>query len=238
MAQKPVPGGMIDPITHYVVNCFGDVLEGRHTLEQIFKECPIVGDKEGTSSSLSIHISRIMEVLEINLEAKSKNYTDPALCAVFMINNWNYVVLKVIISEMATILGHDWIIKHTTKVHQNLEHYQRTWDKVLELLMLDSNEREMLNVVEDSMKEKLELFNKRVNDMFSVQSTWFILDGQLREKIRISVEKNLLPALENFTARFQKLIGKDAYEYAMFDTDALLNNLFRGNKIGNLLMGM
>ncbi|KAK7276066.1 hypothetical protein RIF29_17198 [Crotalaria pallida] len=237
MAQKPVPGGMTDPITHYVVNCFSDVLEGRHTLEKIFKECPMVGDKEGTFSSLSIQMARTMEVLESNLETKSKNYADPALSAVFMMNNWNYVVQKVTGSEMATILGDDWILKHTIKIQQNLEHYKRTWDMVLDLLKLDSNETVTPNAAARSMKKKLELFNKQFKEMCSVQSTWFVLDEQLREKIRLSIGQHILPTHENFAVRFQNLLGKDA-GYAMLDIDALLDNLFRGNKIGNLLMGM
>ncbi|KAK7276064.1 hypothetical protein RIF29_17196 [Crotalaria pallida] len=232
--QKDTPNGGIDPISHHVKRCLIVVLEGRHTLEQVLNEYPTVGDRKGTSSSLPIQMEQVMELLDSNLEARSKNYTDPALGYLFMMNNCSYIVQRVKDNELATTLGDDWIKKHTTKFHKNLKDYQRTWDKVLNILKMEGNESA------ESMKKKLKLFNKEFKEMCIVQSTWFVLDEQLREQLRICIQDNLLPSYGNFIWRFQNLYGKHAYEYieyGMYDIDALLNDLFRGNEISNLKTG-
>jgi hypothetical protein len=50
------------------------------------------------------------------------------------------------------------------------------------------------------------------DDLCRVQSSWFIFDEQLKEEIRISIEKLLLPAYENFIGRFHNIadVGKHA----------------------------
>ncbi|KAE9606026.1 hypothetical protein Lal_00024704 [Lupinus albus] len=236
MVPKVIPHDRIDLVTYLVENCFNIVLEYTDTLEQIFKDYPIpmVGDREGTSSILSIQMDRIMELLQNNLEAKSKNYTDPAFGYVFLMNNYNYI-LHMATCGLETNLGSDWIKKHTTKLQQNLEHYQRTWDKVLDILKLDSNESMTPLAATESMKENLRLFNQKFKQICSIQTTWFVFNEQLREEIKISIGKMLLAAYENFIGRFQTLVGKDAYEYneyVMFDIEALLNNLFLGKQNG------
>ncbi|KAK7276046.1 hypothetical protein RIF29_17177 [Crotalaria pallida] len=229
VAQKPAPNGGIDPVTHHVKSCLGAVFDGRDALEQVFKEYPIPmvadGNREPKTSSFSNLIARIMELLYNNLEAKSKNSAEPALGYVFLMNNYKYILFSGKY-DLETILGNDWFIKHTTKMQQNLEDYQRTWDKVLEILKLDDNE------AEESMKEKLKLFNMQFKETCSVQSTWFLLNGWPRIQIRIYIEKLLLPTYGNFIGKFQSFLGKDAdkfVEYGMYDIDALLNDLFRGS---------
>ncbi|KAF3956363.1 hypothetical protein CMV_018500 [Castanea mollissima] len=88
------------------------------TLEQVFDEnvVPSKGVSPSSSSSLSVQMDWIMELLEGNLEAKSKIYKDPALSSVFMMNNGRYIVQKVKDSELGGLLGEDWIRKHNAKV--------------------------------------------------------------------------------------------------------------------------
>ncbi|KAE9596064.1 putative exocyst complex component Exo70, cullin repeat-like-containing domain-containing protein [Lupinus albus] len=240
-SQKVVTEDGIDPtITYMVERCFRVFLEDRGgTLKKIFKEFPMVGDREGTYI-----LDWIRGLLESNVEAKSKNYTDTAFAQVSTMNNHNYIVQNAIYPGLGefNISSNEWkqILRgYNTNIQQNLEQYQRTWDKLLDLLKLDSNESVMPNVAAESMKEKLKLFNKQFKETCKVQSTWYVPKKLLREKIRISIEKILLPAYGNFIARFQNILGKDAYEYieyGMFDIEALLNTLFQGNKKGSTKM--
>ncbi|KAK7276048.1 hypothetical protein RIF29_17179 [Crotalaria pallida] len=232
MVQKALPkDGRIDPITYLVESCFSVVLEDKDTVERVFKEYPMdmIGDRERVSSSLSILMAQMMELLYSNLESKCKNYTDPALGYFFIMNNCNCMIHRIKYSEMATVLGDDWILKHSTKFQQNLEHYQRTWVKVSDILELENNQSVEPNAEAESMKEKLKLFNMQFKEMCSVQSAWYVFNEQLREQIRMSIGRNLLPAYGNFIGRFQNLLGEHAYEYieyGMDDIDARLNCLF------------
>lgn len=179
----------------------------------------------------------IMELLESNLESKSKIYRDPALCSVFMMNNGRYIVQKVRDSELGSLLGDDWIRKHSAKVRQYHVNYQRSsWNKVFSVLKLDSGSLVGSNGASRAMKEKLKLFNMYFEEICKAQSTWIIFDEQMREEMRISVNGNLSPAYRSFLGRFQNLsdIGKHEkhIRYTVEDVEARVNELFEG-RIGS-----
>ncbi|KAJ7959898.1 Exocyst subunit Exo70 family protein [Quillaja saponaria] len=245
-AKASVPRGGLHPITRYVMNYLRAACRSRHTLEQVFddsgvpsKDYPKLDDRVSSSSSLSVQIAWIMELLESNLEAKSKIYKDSSLCSVFMMNNGRYIVQKAKDSELGSLLGDDWIRKHTAKVRQYHLNYQRSsWNKVLGILKLDNNGSLAPNVSAKSIKDKLQLFNMHFEEICKLQSSWVIFDEQLREEIRIALVKILLPAYGNFIGRFQNVpeIGKHADKYIKFgveDIEARINDLFQGTGKGS-----
>ena len=196
-AKAAVPGGGLHPITRYVMNYLRAACRSCQSLEQVFDENVVPpkdyskGGSSSSSSSLSVQMAWIMELLESNLEAKSKIYKDSALSSVFMMNNGRYIVQKVKDSELGSLLGDDWIRKHTAKVRQCHSSYQRSsWNKVLGALKLDSSSLAP-NVAAKTLKEKIKLFNVYFEEICKVQSTWVIYDDQMREELRISVAKLL-----------------------------------------------
>lgn len=243
-AKTPVPGGGLHPITRYVMNYIRAACRSRITLEQVFEEIVVpsasaVDYREGddralSSSSLAVQMAWIMELLESNLEAKSKIYKDSALLAVFMMNNERYIVQKVKDSELGLLLGDDWIRKHAAKVKQYHVNYQRSsWSKVLGVLKIDNNAMSP-NGASKSLKEKLKLFNSYFEEICKTQSTWIIFDEQLKEDLRISVAGTLSPAYRNFIGRLQSNndSGRHAERHIKFrveDLEARITELFQGN---------
>ncbi|PON77981.1 Exocyst complex protein [Parasponia andersonii] len=239
-AKVPVPGGGLHPITRYVMNYLRAACRSRQSLEQVFEENAAAAvpptaklEDRGSSSSLSVQMAWIMELLESNLEAKSKTYKDPALCSVFMMNNGRYIVQKVKDSELGSLLGDDWIRKHTAKVRQFHVTYQRSsWNKVLGLLKMDTSVAP--SVAARSMKDKLKSFNQSFEEICRSQSTWIVFDEQLREELKISINKLLLPAYQSFVGRFQNVpeLGRNAerhIKYGVEDIEARINDLFQGS---------
>lgn len=224
--KSAVPGGGLHPITRYVMNYIRAACS-RPTLEQVFEEN---GDQ-----SLSVQIAWIMEVLEKNLEAKTKIYRDNALSSVFMMNNGRYIVKKVKGDELGSLLGDDWIRKHASKVRQHHVNYQRnSWHKILNTLKLDNNLTS--NVASKSLKDKLKLFNSQFDETCRSQSTWAIFDEQLREELKVSVAGTLLPAYRNFLGRFHNIqdIGKYADKHVKFtieDVEARIDDLFQATTV-------
>ncbi|KAK7385587.1 hypothetical protein VNO78_31313 [Psophocarpus tetragonolobus] len=239
-AKTAVPGGGLHPITRYVMNYLRAACRSRQSLEQVFedyglKDYPKLDDRVSASSSLSVQMDWIMELLESNLEAKSKIYKDPALCYVFLMNNGRYIVQKTKDSELGTLLGDDWIRKHAAKVRQFHVQYQRnSWSKILGILKVESNGSLPPSGMAKSMKEKLKSFNAVFEEICREQTSWFVFDEQLREEIRISLEKILLPPYVNFIGRFQSYteISKHADKYIKYgpeEIQARLNDLFQGS---------
>jgi exocyst complex protein 7 len=82
----------------------------------------------------------IMQALQNNLDAKAKQYKDPALMHIFLMNNIHYIVKSVRRSEAKDLLGDDWIQRHRRIVQQNANHYRRiAWSKVHLLDIFEQN---------------------------------------------------------------------------------------------------
>ncbi|GAB4860258.1 hypothetical protein Ancab_011739 [Ancistrocladus abbreviatus] len=234
---KPAaPGGALHPITRYVVNYLRAACKSLQTLEQVSEGV----DDSGTSSTTSwpVQMAWIIDLLESNLEAKSKIYPDAALSSVFMMNNARYMVQKVKDSELGVLLGEDWIRKHNVKVQQLHVNYRRSsWSKVLGVLKVssDNSAADASTAAPRSLGERLKLFNTYFEEICKTQSTWVIFDEQLREELKISVTGNLLPAYRNFIGRFKNSseAGRNAdryIKYSVEDVEAWINNeLFRAS---------
>ncbi|GAU13231.1 hypothetical protein TSUD_246010 [Trifolium subterraneum] len=200
--------------TGYIVLAF----KSRQKLEQVLREYSTVA-ANGTGTSLFDSLMElIMEKFERNLEAKSQTCEDPALRYFFMLNNISLIKYKF------KTFWDDRFCKNTT---QYLEFYcKSSWSKVIDILKIDINESAASNSEAYSMKGKLNLFNQKFREMCAIQSTWRVFDEQLRKQIIIYVETMLLPAYENFIARFENVLGKNADEYRMSDIQDQLNHLF------------
>ncbi|KAL2470946.1 Exocyst complex component EXO70B1 [Abeliophyllum distichum] len=242
-AKAAVPGGGLHPITRYVMNYLRAASRSRQTLEQIFGESIAPpgsnvdyrkGDDRSLSSSLAVQMEWIMELLESNLEAKSKIYRDTALCSVFMMNNGRYIVQKVKDGELGALLGDDWIKKHNAKIRQYHVNYQRSsWSKVLGVLKVENNSMSP-NGASKSLTDKLKLFYSYFEGICKTQSSWVIFDEQSRDELRSSVLGTLSPAYRNFIGRLQNApdFGKYAdrhIKYGVDDIEARINELFQGS---------
>ena len=62
------------------------------TLKQLFQEFE---NADGTNSQLASVTMRIMQAVQTNLDGKSKQYKDPALTHLFLMNNIHYMVRSV-----------------------------------------------------------------------------------------------------------------------------------------------
>lgn len=226
-AKTGVPGGGLHPITRYVMNYLRAASRSRHSLEQIFEDGSGGG---GPASALSVQVAWIMELLERNLEAKSKVYKDPSLCSVFLMNNGRYIVQKARDGELGSLLGDDWVRKHTAKLRQCHGNYQRsTWNKLVGLLKPDPAR---------PMKDKLKNFYQSFDEVCKVQSAWVVFDDQLRAELKISITELVLPAYQSFLGRFQSSleIGRNAERYVKYDAEdieARIEGLFQGSGGGS-----
>ncbi|XP_074290664.1 exocyst complex component EXO70B1 [Silene latifolia] len=239
--KVPVPGGGLHPITRYVMNYLRAACKAQQTLEQVFEE-----DRErdrgmlmSGTSSLSAQLGWIMQLLESNLEAKSKIYRDIALSSVFMMNNGRYIVQKVEDCELGMLLGEDWIRKYNVKVRQFHVSYQRsTWNKVVGILKVETGAASLGGPNARPFKERLKLFNSHFEEVLKVQSAWVVFDDHLRDELKNSVTGTLLPAYRNFIGRFQNSpeAGRNPekhIKYSVEDVEARINSeLFLGNGVG------
>ncbi|CAJ2652766.1 unnamed protein product [Trifolium pratense] len=236
-AKKVAPSdGRVHPMTVQIISYLASACRSRHTLEQILQEYPKVNNGVVVKVSFIAHMQWILDILEKRLKAKSKDYKNPALGYLFMMNNRSHIEAIITSWDLETIFGDDWFKKYQAKIQQDFDLYQRnSWNKVLEFLKLDNNDFVAPddNVTSELLKEKLKLFNKHFDEMYRVQSTWSVYDKKLKEEIIISVGNTLLPVYGIFIGRFRDCFGVHAneyIEYGMFEIQDRLNNLFLGKR--------
>ncbi|KAJ1386247.1 Exocyst complex component Exo70 [Sesbania bispinosa] len=102
----PADGGyhpmMYNFISHLISAC-----RSRQILEQILQDYPKDANEVGTSSIFTAKMKKIMELLERELEAKSKVYSVPALRYIFIMNNRKRIEMMDEIFQLRTITGND-----------------------------------------------------------------------------------------------------------------------------------
>nr|GMD96758.1 exocyst complex component EXO70B1-like [Ipomoea batatas] len=188
-----------------------------------------------TTTPFSIQVITIMDLLDANLDAKSKLYRDPALRSIFLMNNGRYILQKVKGStEIHKVMGNNWCRRRSTVVRQFHKNYQReTWAKVLQILShegLQGNAKALKPV----LKERFKSFSTIFDEIHRTQSTWVVSDEQLQSELRVSISAVIIPAYRSFLGRFRQYFDntKQAEKYIKYqpeDIETLIEGLFDGN---------
>ncbi|KAF3772563.1 Exocyst complex component [Nymphaea thermarum] len=236
VSTSPFPRGGIHPLTKYVMNYIKALIDYKDTLDCLLEVKE--DDDDSSVASLSPTAQNLLEVvsiLEANLEAKSRLYRDDALRNFFLMNNIHYMVEKVKDSDLC-LLGEDWIRRHNRKVQLYATTYERaSWSTILSCLKDEginlsgssSNARAVL-------RERFKAFNLSFEDIYKAQTSWIILNPQLRDELRISISLKVLQAYRMFIGRYgHHLEGSrhaDRYiKYTADDLENLLLDLFEGS---------
>ncbi|KAF5748677.1 putative Exocyst subunit exo70 family protein C2 [Tripterygium wilfordii] len=247
--KTTVPGGAVHPLTRYTMNYLKYACEYIDTLEQVFKEHSKIERADSSrrsqyegqdnetpeQSPFSSQLTRVMDLLDANLEAKSKLYRDTSLSSIFMMNNGRYILQKIKGSpEIHQVTGETWRRKRSSDLRNYHKGYQReTWSKLLGCL---SHEGLQVNgkVVKPVLKERFKSFNAMFDEIHRTQSCWIVSDEQLQSELRVSISAVVIPAYRSFLGRFSQYLeaGRQTEKYVKFqaeDIENAIDELFEGN---------
>ncbi|XP_005794728.1 exocyst complex component 7 isoform X2 [Xiphophorus maculatus] len=158
---------------------------------------------------LSSYICKVLGNLQLNLLSKSKVYEDSALSAIFLHNNYNYILKSLEKSELiqlVTVTQRKAESSYRELIKQQIDIYQRSWLKVLEHLTdknmpifqpgakLKDKERQVI-------KDKFKGFNDGLEELCKIQKGWAIPDKEQRDYIRQSQRKIVSDAYRAFVQR-------------------------------------
>ncbi|XP_010453505.1 PREDICTED: exocyst complex component EXO70B1-like [Camelina sativa] len=239
-SKTPVPGGAVHPLTRYTMNYLKYSCEYKDTLEQVFKSHSKMEQEEeepvkSGNSAFASQLMRIMELLDGNLETKSKQYKDIPLSCIFMMNNGRYIVQKIKgAAEIHEVMGDTWCRRRSSELRNYHKNYQReTWGKLLGFL---GHEGLMHNgkIVKPNLKERFKSFNATFDEIHKTQTTWVVNDEQLQSELRVSITAVMIPAYRAFMARFSQYLdpGRQTEKYIKYqpeDIEDLIDQLFEGN---------
>ncbi|KAG2669475.1 hypothetical protein I3843_14G036100 [Carya illinoinensis] len=242
--KTAVSDGTVHPLTSYVINYVKFLFDYQSTLKQLFQE---FDNKDGTQ--LASVTMRIMQALQNNLDGKSKQYKDPALTHLFLMNNIHYMVRSVRRSEAKDLLGDDWVQIHRRIVQQHANQYKRNaWAKILQCLSIPGlassgggssvgvDGGNSSGVSRALVKDRAKIFNTQFEELHQKQSQWTVPDTELRESLRLAVAEVLLPAYRSFVKRYGPLVenGRNPQRYIKYSADDLermLGEFFEGKNL-------
>ncbi|CAI9786726.1 unnamed protein product [Fraxinus pennsylvanica] len=235
-SRAPIANGGILPLTKYVVNYILCLVEYGGTLNLLLAEKD--GDNLDTGPSenvgqttlscpVAIILRSVTSILEANLDIKSDLYRDSSLKHIFMMNNINYMVDKIKNSEVRSYFGDDWIRKHIVKFRQHALRYQRvTWSSVLDSIRDDGRTGKA------TLKERCRNFSIAFEDVYKIQTAWYVPNLELREELRIFASKTVIPAYRNFVGKItdQYHIGEKYIKYTVHDLETYILDLLDGSQ--------
>uniref|UniRef100_A0A0D9XX73 Exocyst subunit Exo70 family protein n=1 Tax=Leersia perrieri TaxID=77586 RepID=A0A0D9XX73_9ORYZ len=242
--KQPVPGGAVHPLTRYVMNYLKYACEYNSTLEQIFRHHNHNNNSksshDGGSENVNpfaLQLMEVMELLQTNLEGKSRLYRDASLSNIFLMNNGRYMLQKIRGSpETNAMLGGEaWARKQSTNLRQYHKNYQReTWSRVLNLLKDDGVITVKGSVQKPVLKERFKQFNAAMDEIQRTQGSWVVSDEQLQSELRVSIAAVVVPAYRSFLGRFAQTFsaGRQTEKYVKLsadDVEAIIDELFDGN---------
>ncbi|KAL3530683.1 hypothetical protein ACH5RR_010005 [Cinchona calisaya] len=244
--KTTVPGGGIHPLTRYVMNYLVFLADYSGTLADIVADWPVPvhaplpvsyfsspTSEDGVSdyspaSAIAVRLAWIILMLLCKLDGKAGLYKDHvAHSYLFLANNLNYVVSKVKSSNLMLLMGSDWISQRESKVKQYSTKYERVgWAKVLTSLPDDPT----AEISFPEMREAFRKFNSGFEEAYRIQSSWVIPDSKLRDQIRVSLSKKIVPAYREFYEKHRNGIRDESIvRFAPEDWENYLSDLFYEN---------
>ncbi|KAL9833718.1 exocyst complex component 7 isoform 2-T2 [Geothlypis trichas] len=177
---------------------------------------------------LSTYICKVLGNLQLNLLSKSKVYEDPALSAIFLHNNYNYILKSLEKSELIQLVA---VTQKTAErsyrelIEQQIQTYQRSWLKVTDYISernlpvfqpgvkLKDKERQMI-------KERFKGFNDGLEELCKIQKAWAIPDMEQRDKIRRAQKTIVKETYGAFLSRFGNVpFTKNPEKYIKYQVD-------------------
>ncbi|KAM9558400.1 exocyst complex component 7 isoform 6-T6 [Salvelinus alpinus] len=162
---------------------------------------------------LSTYICKVLGNLQLNLLSKSKVYEDSALSAIFLHNNYNYILKSLEKSELiqlVTVTQKKAESSYRELIEQQIQIYQRSWYKVTEHITdrnmpafqpgtkLKDKERQVI-------KDKFKGFNDGLEELCKIQKVWAIPDKEQRDTIRHAQRRVVSEAYRAFLQRYTNI---------------------------------
>lgn len=217
-SKTPIPGGGVHPLTRYVMNYVAFLGDYSEILSDIFADYPLsvqsplpeayfgsLESSDVSSSPILVRFSWLVLVLLCKLDGKAELFKDVALSYLFLANNLQYVVAKVRDSNLRFLLGEEWVAKHEEKVKNYAANYERVgWSKVYSSLPEDPT----ADISPEETKQCFLRLNLSFEEAYRKQTTWVVPDAKLRDEIKISVARRLVPAYSAFYEKHREGLSR------------------------------
>ncbi|EPS72115.1 hypothetical protein M569_02643, partial [Genlisea aurea] len=236
-SKATVPGAGIHPLTIDSMDYLINLIEYSNILPHILIDSPAQAQTKksfpesysgaANDSPLTAKITWLTFNLLCKLDDKGRYYRDAPLSYLFLANNLQYIVTRVRSSNLASVLGSEWIANHETKIERYASKYQRLgWGHVV-----DSINAGPAAIGVGKIKDVFEKFNASFDQAYGKHSACVVPDKILRQRIKSWISNNVFRPYRQFYTAKRQLIEKERYpdpiaRYTPDDVANLLSDLF------------
>ncbi|KAG2328942.1 hypothetical protein Bca52824_000122 [Brassica carinata] len=240
------PGGGIHKLTRSTMSFISSLSEHISVLSEILADHPIpintrllepyvrtpMLEEEDHDHALSVHFAWLILVLLCKLDTKAEHYKDVSLSYLFIANNLHFIIETVRSSHLRDLLGEDWITKHDDKLSAYAANYEiSAWSYVYMSLPEVPTE-----LSPEEAKIYFRRFHSAFEEAYMKQSSRVVPDAKLRDELKVSIAKKLVPEYREFYRKYLPMLGQERNIEMLvrFKPDNLENyisDLFHGTPI-------
>ncbi|CAN7061295.1 unnamed protein product [Brassica oleracea var. botrytis] len=212
------PGGGIHKLTRSTMSFISSLSEHSSVLSEILTDHPlprntrllesyvIMLEEEEHNHALSVHFAWLILVLLCKLDTKAEHYKDVSLSYLFIANNLHFIIETVRSSDhLRPLLGEDWITKHDDKLSAYAANYEiSAWSYVYMSLPEEPTE-----LSPEEAKIYFRRFHSAFEEAYMKQSSRVVPDAKLRDELKVSIAKKLVPEYREFYNKYLPMLGQE-----------------------------
>ncbi|XP_039264976.2 exocyst complex component 7-like isoform X2 [Styela clava] len=164
---------------------------------------------------LAQYTSHVLGALKLNLQNKSRVYVDQSLAAIFLLNNYNFILSALNRYGLLDLVKKS--IPDVENIYKNVITEQKTkylhcWDN-FPVYLSDENKQGLSLHAEPGqklkekekqvVKDKLKSFNNELDDLVKLHRTWAVPDTDIKTEIREALRKKILPPYTAFRDKYR-----------------------------------
>ncbi|CAN8279376.1 unnamed protein product [Cochlearia groenlandica] len=244
-----IPGGGIHKLTRSTMSFLVSLSKHSSVLSEILSDHPLSRNTHLLDSyvrtpilenvelrtqnhALSVHFAWLILVLLCKLDNKAEHYKDVSLSYLFLANNLHFIVETVRSTHLKNLLGDNWLTKHNDKLSAYSTNYEiAAWSNVYMSLP-----EEPTDLSSEEAKTYFRRFHTAFEEAYMKQSSRVVPDAKLRDEIKVSIAKKLVPEYREFYRKYVPMLGQERNIEILvrFKPDNLENyisDLFHGTPI-------
>jgi exocyst complex protein 7 len=214
----------VHPVTKAVAEGTRSLLEHRDSLNlilahsccRVHEGAPAIESLDSLISGLILHLKSVLQRSCKELLPKESQY-------IFLLNNMQFILNQFKCTAMEEPIGHgDWAIEHDKTMEHYMELYIETcWAPVSSHLAAKDGKR--LRFWRHSCMQQ---FTVAFQSVYAKQRHWKVPDPHLRQALRASVSRKLIPAYCEYLEKHQN--GIKSLRITREELEDLLSELFEG----------
>ncbi|KAJ3171254.1 K(+)/H(+) antiporter [Geranomyces variabilis] len=218
--------GTVHELTSTTLNTLRRLVEYNDVIDRIIAD----GANPMGASTFATTATDILTSLSISLDAKAKTYKKPTLGAIFLLNNFSYILKHVRSSGLADVVGALEISRLEKSALKGRQGYRDSWTPVIEAVSDKGTtafspgtaKPTLTNSQRTSIKDQFKTFNTEFEETTRAQRAYSVPDPDLRATLVKDIKAIICPFYKQFYEKHIELdFTKNQEKYVKYTPKTL-----------------